>query len=415
MTVNKSPIRYALVILMFLALTMNGFTNMVFSARAVDVMELYGMTQAQLSSISGVSNLGGFFFSILVGYLVDKFGVRKFPGLVFILATAVAVLRIFAGSYWMLWILTFISSALWLPSTMLAPKLFSYYFEPKEMASAIGVYQSGAGLGTTLAFAIAASFPSTQAALTFIAVAMGVITVAWFVLVKDPEAAARKSGQASSAEAAAPSLNMFSVLKSPTMIKIMLCGGLSVGCAILINSYAVTCMIGKGMDPAMAGHTATLMNLCLLFGGMVAGFLVDKIGKYNIPYLLICAVGGIGYYLVYAFVPTGVPTMIGMCICAFIVAGSIGVNMGRIALIPMTGEFGPEMGGAAGGMNQTAAGLFGWLFPVIIATIFQDNYVGMFTCGAVCLVVLGLFGLTVPELGNKGKLAMAAHAKEQAK
>lgn len=409
MTVNKSPIRYALVILMFLALTMNGFTNMVFSARAVDVMELYGMTQAQLSSISGVSNLGGFFFSILVGYLVDKFGVRKFPGLVFVLATAVAVLRIFAGSYWMLWILTFISSALWLPSTMLAPKLFSYYFEPKEMASAIGVYQSGAGLGTTLAFGIAAMFPSTQAALTFIAAAMGVITVAWFVLVKDPEAEARKSGQT---VAAAPSLNMFSVLKSPTMIKIMLCGGLSVGCAILINSYAVTCMIGKGMDPAMAGQTATLMNLCLLFGGMIAGFLVDKIGKYNIPYLLICAVGGVGYYLVYAFVPTGVPTMIGMCVCALIVAGSIGVNMGRIALIPMTGEFGPEMGGAAGGMNQTAAGLFGWLFPVIIASIFQDNYVGMFTCGAVCLVILGLFGLTVPELGNKGKLAQAAKAKE---
>ena len=125
MTVNKSPIRYALVVLMFLALTMNGFTNMVFAARAVDVMETYNMTQAQLSSISGVSNLGGFFFSILIGYLVDKFGVRTFPGLVFILATVVAVLRIFATGYWMLWILTFIASSLWLPATMLAPKLFS--------------------------------------------------------------------------------------------------------------------------------------------------------------------------------------------------------------------------------------------------------------------------------------------------
>lgn len=411
MTINKSPIRYALVILMFLALTMNGFTNMVFSARAVDVMEAYNMTQAQLSSISGVSNLGGFFFSILVGYLVDKFGVRKFPGLVFVLATIVAVVRIFATGYWMLWILTFISSSLWLPATMLAPKLFSYYFEPKEMASAIGVYQSGAGLGTTLAFGIAAMFPSTQAALTFIAVAMAVITVAWFVLVKDPEAEARKNGQTI---AVTPSPQMLlGVLKSPTMLKIMFCGGLAVGCAILINSYAVTCMIGKGMDPAMAGQTATYMNLCLLFGGMLAGFLVDKIGKYNIPYLLICAVGGVGYALVYMFVPAGTPTMIGMCVCAVIVAGSIGVNMGRIALIPMTGEFGPEMGGAAGGMNQTSAGLFGWLFPVIIASIFQDNYSGMFICGAVCLVILGLIGLTIPELGNKGKLALAAKAQQK--
>ncbi len=74
---NKNFIRYALVVLMFLALTLNGFTNMVFSARAVDVMEKYGMTQTQLTSISGVSNLGGFFFSILVGYLTDRFGLRN--------------------------------------------------------------------------------------------------------------------------------------------------------------------------------------------------------------------------------------------------------------------------------------------------------------------------------------------------
>ena len=64
-------------------------------------------------------------------------------------------------------------------------------------------------------------------------------------------------------------------------------------------------------------------------------------------------------------------------------------------------------------MNQTSAGLFGWLFPVIIASIFQDNYSGMFICGAVCLVILGLIGLTIPELGNKGKLALAAKAQQK--
>ena len=63
--INKSPIRYALVVLMFFALALNGFTNMVFSARAVDVMATYNITQAQLTSVSGVSNLGGFFFSLI--------------------------------------------------------------------------------------------------------------------------------------------------------------------------------------------------------------------------------------------------------------------------------------------------------------------------------------------------------------
>ena len=123
--INKSPIRYALVVLMFFALALNGFTNMVFSARAVDVMATYNITQAQLTSVSGVSNLGGFFFSILFGYLADRFGVRKFPLIVFGGSVVLAVAKIFAGSYVLLWILTFASSALWLPATMLAPKLFS--------------------------------------------------------------------------------------------------------------------------------------------------------------------------------------------------------------------------------------------------------------------------------------------------
>ncbi len=396
--INKSPVRYVLVIFMFCALTLNGFTNMVFSARATDVMEIYNMTQAQLSSISGVSNLGGFFFSILIGFLVDKFGIRKCPAILFLLSTIVAFARIFATSYIVLWILTFLASSFWLPSTMCAPKLFSSYFDEKGMATAIGVYSSGAGMGTTLAFGVANLFPSTKAVLTFIAVGQAVILVLWLILVKDP-----KNAESSSAEA--PSLNMLSVFKSPTMIKVMLCGGLAVGCAILINSYAVTCMIGKGMNAGLASATATAMNICLLFGGMVAGALVDKIGKFNIPYLFICAVGGIGYLLVYMFAPVGYPTMILMALFSFIVAGSIGVNMGRIALIPMTGEFGQEMTGAAGGMNQTAAGLFGWLVPVIVSMIFGDNYVGMFACGAVLFIILGLFGLTVPELGNKGKIA----------
>ncbi len=399
--INKSPIRYALVVLMFFALALNGFTNMVFSARAVDVMATYNITQAQLTSVSGVSNLGGFFFSILFGYLADRFGVRKFPLIVFGGSVVLAVAKIFAGSYVLLWILTFASSALWLPATMLAPKLFSAYFEPKEMASAMGVYISGAGLGTTLAFALAPRFSSTPAALTAIAIGMAVIFVAWLFLVKDPKKVEAAENQP------APKLNILGVFKSPTMIKIMVCGGLAVGCAILINSYAVTCMIGKGMDVGLAGTTATVMNLCLLAGGMVSGFVVDKIGRYNIPYLFICVVGGVGYFLVYKFVPTGIPTTIGMAVCAFIVSGSIGVNAGRIALIPMTKEFGPEMIGAAGGMNQTSAGLFGWLFPTIVAAIFQDNYVGMFICGAAFLVALGLFGLLVPELGSKGKIAQS--------
>ena len=204
---------------------------------------------------------------------------------------------------------------------------------------------------------------------------------------------------------AGPKPELKAVLKSKTMWKVMLCGGLSVGAAILLNSYAVNAFIGKGMEPGAASVIATIMNFCLLVGGLVAGFIVTKAGRYNLPYVVICLGGAILYYIAY-WLPTGIVTYVLIGVAAFVVAGSIGVNMGRIALIPVTDEFGPENIGAAGGMNQTAVGLIGFVLPTIVASIFGTNYMGVWTFAAIILILIGILGgMLTPELGPKGKLA----------
>lgn len=39
------------------------------------------------------------------------------------------------------------------------------------------------------------------------------------------------------------------------------CGGLSVGAALLLNSYLVNAFLAKGMAPAAASGVATLLNV----------------------------------------------------------------------------------------------------------------------------------------------------------
>jgi NNP family nitrate/nitrite transporter-like MFS transporter len=396
---QKNPVRYVLVFIMALGLCFSGFTNVIYAARAVDVMKVFHMSQAQLSAISGVSNLPAFFFAIWMGNLIDKKGVRRVPIILFALATAAGVLRVFSPDYTILFILTFLGCTFFLPINIIAPKLFAPYFSAGEMGAAIGVYSSGAGLGTTLAFALGPMFATTKGALAFIAAGYAVMLILWIIFVKEPP-------QAENA-LAAPQTDLKAVLKSKTMWKVMLCGGLSVGAAILLNSYAVTAFIGKGMEPAAASVIATIMNFCLLIGGLVAGFVVSKVGRYNIPYIIICFGGAILYYIAY-WLPTGAITYVMIGIAAFVVAGSIGVNMGRIALIPVTDEFGPENIGAAGGMNQTAVGLIGFILPTIAAAIFGTNYMGVWTFAAVILIIIGILGgMLTPELGPRGKLARA--------
>jgi len=384
---------------MALGLCFSGFTNVIYAARAVDVMKVFHMSQAQLSAISGVSNLPAFFFAIWMGNLIDKKGVRRVPIILFALATAAGVLRVFSPSYTILFILTFLGCTFFLPINIIAPKLFAPYFSAGEMGAAIGVYSSGAGLGTTLAFALGPMFATTKGALAFIAAGYALMLILWIIFVKEPPKAENAL--------AAPRTDLKAVLQSKTMWKVMLCGGLSVGAAILLNSYAVTAFIGKGMEPAAASVIATIMNFCLLIGGLVTGFVVSKVGRYNIPYIIICFGGAILYYIAY-WLPTGAITYVMIGIAAFVVAGSIGVNMGRIALIPVTDEFGPENIGAAGGMNQTAVGLIGFILPTIAASIFGTNYMGVWTFAAVILIIIGILGgMLTPELGPRGKLARA--------
>ena len=145
----------------------------------------------------------------------------------------------------------------------------------------------------------------------------------------------------------------------------------------------------------------------------MSGIVVSKVGRYNIPYIVICVGGAVLYYLAY-MLPIGPITYVLVAVGGIIVSGSIGVNMARIPLLPLTGEFGPEDVGAAGGMNNTAVGICAFVIPVLIASFVGDNYTMIFTLMAIFLVVIAIVGgILMPELGEKGKLAQKAREQQK--
>ncbi len=185
------------------------------------------------------------------------------------------------------------------------------------------------------------------------------------------------------------------------------------GAALLLNSYMVNAFTGKGMDPGAASGITTLLNVCLLIGGILSGIVVSKVGRYNIPYIFICVGGAVLYYLAY-MLPIGPLTYVLVAAGGIIVSGSIGVNMARIPLLPMTGEFAPEDVGAAGGMNNTAVGICGFVLPVIVANFVGNNYTMIFTLMAIFLVIIAIVGgVLMPELGEKGKLAQKLREQQK--
>jgi NNP family nitrate/nitrite transporter-like MFS transporter len=198
------------------------------------------------------------------------------------------------------------------------------------------------------------------------------------------------------------------VAKSLNMWKVMFCSGFSVGCALLVNTYLTQALIlERGLDPINAGYVSTLLNVCLIIGGVISGFVVSKSRRINIPYAFICIVGGIGYFVVWS-VPFGPVTYVLIALTGIIVSGSIGVNFTRIPLLPLTGDFGVENIATAAGMNNTALGIMAFLIPTVVAAIAKDNFGLVFIIATVIFVIIGLVGMTIPELGESGALAKGA-------
>ncbi|MCI1654455.1 MAG: MFS transporter [Lachnospiraceae bacterium] len=402
--------RWVILILFVFGTMVLNFGSLIFASRPMDVEKMYGITQAQLTAVATVSQLPGALFSVVLGNYMDRKGVRKVTAVMLALAAVCMIWRAFAGNFILLFILTFAAGALYLPINVGAPKSIGAWFLPEQMGTAIGIYGAAAGVGTTLAFGIGNLFRSTRNAFIFIAVLYVVMFVLWLILGRENPVPEGMEGKEAPR---APKGAFRKVARSRNMWMVLICGGLAVGAALLLNTYLVAAFIGKGLSPSASSLVATLLNISLVIGGVLSGMLVSKVGRFNIPYFFICILGGALYFIAY-LAPIGPQTFVLVILGGLIVSGSIGVNMARIPLLPLTGDFGPECVGTASGMNNTSVGVCAFVLPTIVATCLQNNYTGIFLIFLIFMIICAVVGgILLPELGVRGKLAGQASGAEE--
>lgn len=412
MAKKGSGFKWAVLFLMVFGAAMLNFSNMVFSARSVDVMVQFGMDQAQLTAISGIGVLPGALFSVVLGNFFDKRGpssIRYAGAVLLFLAAACQIWRVFAGTYVELFIITFLSGTFFLPTQVLPAKMIEAWFERSEMGTAMGVYGAAAGIGITAAFAVGALFPTTTMALAFCAGGYVVVAVYWLFAAKLP--LGEVSDKAASDSGEGPKVSVGAVLKSKNMWLVMICGGLAAGAPLLYNSYIINAFIDKGMEPALTSLVGVLFNIGLVVGAIVTGIIVSKAGRYNRVYTIFPIVAASCLVASY-FIPLGPQTFVLTVAGALFAASTLSVNMARIGLIPLTGDFGPENIGIAGGMNNTAMGVCMFVLPTISAVALGNNYVGVFITLFAFFAIMALCGgILLPELGEKGELARRARGE----
>ena len=317
---HSSAYKWTVLAILMVGTAILYYSNMIFAVRAPDTMAKFAINEGQLAAISTIGCLPGAFLSVVVGRVLDRKGVKLFTAAGLILTVACMVWRIFAHTYIELMLATVLIGAFLLPVTIVGPKMVGGLFRPDEMPLALGFFGAAGGLGTTLAFATGNVYPSLEAAFTGVSILGGVLLLAWLLVVREP------AGDAGAPVPGAPVKgSLGKVLKSANMWKVMFCSGFAVGSSILINTYLTQAFSANGASVGMASSIGTVLNLCLIIGGILSGAVIGKVGKINVPYAFICIVGGAFYLLAYLLPISGftyVLVALGGLVCSGSVAAA---------------------------------------------------------------------------------------------
>ncbi len=388
------------------------YSNIVFASWAIEAMERFSMDQMQLTAVSSLMLLPGAFFSVALGSFFDACGPRAMRfagGAMLCVATAFVVVRAFTDSYAVLMVVTFLAGAFFLPTQVLPAKMIEAWFPHRQMGLAMGIYGSAAALGIMVSFASGAVLSGLDAALGSCAVCYGITALAWLALGRMPDGwQAARTLAADEGKALPKAGGVGRVARSRTMWLLMACTLISASGPLLLNTYMVNAYAWKGVSLAAIGSMGVLYNLSLVVGAIAAGSLATRLGRYNGVCLGFCLVGAAGTLLSF-LVPASVLTFVFLFVGGFGCAAAQPLGFARVGLIPLTGEFGVENVGVAGGMNNTAMGIGPFVIPTAVAWACGNDYLAVFIVLAAGFVVMGVIGgVLLPELGEKGKLAQAA-------
>jgi NNP family nitrate/nitrite transporter-like MFS transporter len=402
---NQRSLTHAWAVVAFFTLFMASMTYnlIVYPACAVTAMDVFGIGQAELTTLASVTSVVGVFTGIIFGRMLDTRDVRKSIILFMAAGTILFFIRAFIFVYIVTLVLTFLASFCTGICQVAAPKVLATWFPPEEVGTVSSLFVAGSGLGSAGGFVIGAAL-GIKGALMSVAVIFAVLVIFWIVIGQEGpyKQAAAPGGEAVVQEKAS------AVYKSKNLWLIIAAYSMAMTASLTMNSYVVNAFISKGLSPTEATGAGTVLNMCLLVGGFLMTAILGKVKRFN-PLMEASMAGGGICVLAAWFLPVSSFTFVLLGLGGLFFGGSLGLCVGRIPLVPLTGDFSQALIGTATGFAETVKGLISFILPIVLAYTFGTNFNGIFIMYGICCAIAFLCGgLLIPELGENGKLFQQA-------
>ena len=410
-----SPYRWVVMIVVCLVCVLSNYMQYQVSALAVYIMPMFSIDEAGFSMLMLMPMLTAVFLSIPAGTLGDRIGPKKVVEVCMVIAVLGAFLRTFSDSFALQMVAMFMLGAGISALNSNLVKIFSAWFM-EQTQIAMGFFFGSAGLGVILAQMVAPMFGSVFMSYLTAAIALTVVTIIWFIMLKD---APEGSPAAAAAPAGESPLKYFKVAaKSRNVWFIAFSYGLSLASCTAFAAFIPQALIlSCGVEPVTAGLIASCAAFGSIIGSLIGPMVCARLGKWK-PYLVVTI--AIGTLLMVYFwagvIMSGSIPSIPLLMAIMVCSGAFGAINGPIvqampfALPEIRGKY----AGSAGGLISTVGLLLSYFVPVLVSSVAVGSYVLNLGLESAVFLISALFILLIPELGPKGAVAQKIAADEAA-
>ena len=410
-----SPYRWVVMIVVCLVCVLSNYMQYQVSALAVYIMPMFSIDEAGFSMLMLMPMLTAVFLSIPAGTLGDRIGPKKVVEVCMAIAVLGAFLRTFSGSFALQMVAMFMLGAGISALNSNLVKIFSAWFM-EQTQIAMGFFFGSAGLGVILAQMVAPMFGSVFMSYLTAAIALTVVTIIWFIMLKD---APEGSPAAAAAPAGESPLKYFKVAaKSRNVWFIAFSYGLSLASCTAFAAFIPQALIlSCGVDPVTAGVIASCAAFGSIIGSLIGPMVCARLGKWK-PYLVVMMVIGtllMVYFWAGVIMAGSIPSL-PLLMVVMVCSGAFGAINGPIvqAMPYALPEIRGKYAGSAGGLISTVGLLLSYFVPVLVSSVAVGSYVLNLGLESAVFLISALFILLIPELGPKGAVAQKIAADEAA-
>ena len=345
----------------------------------------FNLTDMQFSSLATAPMLPAIFLSIVIGLLVDRFGIPKIVGLWLIFAAAGFILRLFAQNYPVMLIAMALSGCGCMIVNANIAKLASALYPMDKVSKVVGILMAGSNAASALAFATTSLIPSLRVVFLIPAVASVAAAALWLIFAKESLFTENRSEEEHEESGASIVSSLRLCFRSRSLWLAGLTLFLILGSSMVLTNFHVTALTTlKGYSEAMAGSFNSVLMIGAIIGSIVLPiFVTKKPTKAPLMVFIMLLISAATAYGMIALPAAGI------YICSF-VNGAL--RSGIIASLMMTPvllkEIGPKNAGTAGGFIITLQLLGCVIVPTyIVVPLGGGSLTLYFILASVCMLL----------------------------